>query len=55
MPEMCRAINSVEMSPMMASDASLADEMCKEEALEMPQYHQLEKMMEESRAQDDLF
>jgi hypothetical protein len=40
MPEMCRAINSVEMSPMMASDASLADEMCKEEALR-------KKMMEE--------
>jgi len=51
----CCAIDSVEMSPMKASDASLADEMCKEEAFEMPQSHKLEKMMEESRAQDDLF
>jgi hypothetical protein len=53
--ELCGAIDSLEMSPMIASGASLADEMCKEEAFEMPQSHQLENMMEESRAQDDLF
>lgn len=51
----CFGIDSVEMSPMMASDASLADEMCRGKTFEMPQCHQLEKMMDEGRAQDWLF